>query len=165
MAGKRDWLAKQKSSFALHSCCHSSSVYVGKSGESCRSFWCFRQRTDLAALCAGQMGGTEGNALMADLVLAGGGLFFEQLCFSFFAQVRGHVGAAVLLRPAEVLARLPGRGEARHTGRQDTGHGVPTCTGYGTGTAATAEIVLAATQRLENSASRDSKLRLYHDEP
>ena len=33
------------------------------------------------------------------------------------------------------------------------------------GTAATAEIVLAATQRLENSASRDSKLRLYHDEP
>ena len=28
-----------------------------------------------------------------------------------------------------------------------------------------AEIVLAATQRLETSASRDSQLRLYHDGP
>ena len=46
-----------------------------------------------------------------------------------------------------------------------TGDAGGTCTGYGAGTAATAEIVLAATQRLENSASRDSKLRLYHDEP
>ena len=38
---------------------------------------------DLAALCAGQIGGTEGNALMADLVLADEfvSLFLSSFCF------------------------------------------------------------------------------------